>query len=393
MSSSRRQQPHAQGSDPTERPQHDTGAIVAGARRQHLLRGERGRPEWAERLEGREARHCASAERLEGREARHCASAELLDAGASADGGVSAQRPASRAHLHASINTLAGRQDGAVSREQLVDLGMSVSTIDHRVRSGWLQPVHRGVYRIGPLTTPRTWVFAAMLAMPGSVVSHLTAAGLRRILAWTDGAHVDVTLAGRRVAKRKGIRVHHVSALSADDVEVLDGIRLTSPARTICDLAGVLPERELERALAEALALRILDQTTLERHLAGRPDARGAARLRAMLASGRAPVRTRSEAEERFLALVRRAGVETPAVNSRVAGFEVDFYWRAEGLVVEVDGHAFHSTNRKFESDRRRDSALIAAGIRVIRVTWKRLRAEPERVLADVVRALALAKV
>lgn len=378
MSSSRRQSQHADGSDPVERPQHDASAI-AGARRQHLHRGERRRPEWTERMDAREARHCASA--------------DLLDAGASPDRGLSAEHPASHARLNASINALAVRQDGAVSREQLVELGMPVSTIDHRVRSGWLQPVHRGVYHIGPLTTPRTRVFAAILALPGSAVSHRTAAGLRRILAWRDGGPVDVTVAGRRVVERDGIRVHHVAALHADDVEVLDGIRLTSPARTICDLAALLPERELERVLAEAFALRILDQATLERQLTGRPDARGAARLRAMLASGRAPARTRSEAEERFLALVRRAGVDAPAVNSRVAGFEVDFYWRAEALVVEVDGHAFHSTSSKFESDRRRDSTLAAAGIRVMRVTWKQLRAEPERVLADVVRALARANV
>jgi very-short-patch-repair endonuclease len=112
----------------------------------------------------------------------------------------------------------------------------------------------------------------------------------------------------------------------------------------------------------------------------------GAARLRAVL--GSSPAHTRSKAEERFLALVGRGQLARPEVNVKVCGYEVDFFWRKERLVTEVDGFAYHSSSNHFETDRRRDADLSAAGIRVLRITWRQLVREPEAILVRLALAL-----
>jgi very-short-patch-repair endonuclease len=114
---------------------------------------------------------------------------------------------------------------------------------------------------------------------------------------------------------------------------------------------------------------------------------RGVDTLRAVV-EGRSLARTRSEAEERFLGLIRRAGLPMPDVNEMVGRYEVDFVWRNRRLIVEVDGYAYHSSRRAFESDRRRDAEHAAAGFTVVRVTWRQLVHEPERLLVILTRAL-----
>jgi very-short-patch-repair endonuclease len=116
---------------------------------------------------------------------------------------------------------------------------------------------------------------------------------------------------------------------------------------------------------------------------------RGRAKLQEVLARTTEPLLTRSEAEERFLALAREAGFPTPAVNVLVAGHRVDFLWRDNRLVVEVDGYRFHSSRAAFERDRRRDAELQAAEYRVVRVTWRQLVEEPVAVVARLALALA----
>ena len=110
--------------------------------------------------------------------------------------------------------------------------------------------------------------------------------------------------------------------------------------------------------------------------------------IRALLAAGAEPAFTRSEAETRFLMLVRKAQLPAPATNVALRGYEVDFLWRAEGLVVEIDGFAFHSSSAAFECDRRRDAVLAAAGLRVLRITWRQISQEPEALLVRLAQAL-----
>ena len=177
----------------------------------------------------------------------------------------------------------------------------------------------------------------------------------------------------------------HRSALPDTDVTLNDGIRVTTPARTLIDLADVLPRRRLERAFDEAAYLRLDLADVAPRH--GR---RGSGLLASVLhAHAPGTTRTRSELEERILSLCDRFRLPTPEVNTTVQGHEVDFLWRDSRLVVEVDGWAAHGTRGAFERDRRRDADLLAAGWRVLRISWERLRSEPRWVAERLAEVLA----
>ncbi|MBA3262686.1 MAG: DUF559 domain-containing protein [Thermoleophilaceae bacterium] len=172
----------------------------------------------------------------------------------------------------------------------------------------------------------------------------------------------------------------HRAALAVDEVTVKDGIPVTTPTRTLIDLADVLPPRQLERVLDEAQYLR-LDLDGL-RPIPGR---RGRGVLASVLAGHDAgSTRTRSELEERMLSLCHRFRLPTPEVNATVEGYEVDFVWRHEKLIVETDGWMAHGTRGAFERDRRRDAELLAGGWRVLRVSYDRLEREPDWVAARI---------
>jgi very-short-patch-repair endonuclease len=286
---------------------------------------------------------------------------------------------------------LAARQHGAVSRAQLVRAGVSAELLDHRLRTGRMSRLHRGVYRVGPIAADCTVEMAACLACgDGAAVSHWSAAVLwemhpRRPV--RDA--VDVIVTRGRAGRRPGIRLHRIRTVLADELTTRDGVPITTPARTLYDLAGSAGRRELERALAESFARRLVGRQALVTLLDRHGTRRGAGRLRRLVAGDSRLLRTRSEAEERFLALTRKARLPDPDANVEVAGYEVDFLWRAERLVVEVDGRAFHASDRRFEGDRRRDAVLVAAGMRVMRVTWQQIVTEPEALLVRLAQALA----
>jgi very-short-patch-repair endonuclease len=180
--------------------------------------------------------------------------------------------------------------------------------------------------------------------------------------------------------------VIHRAALEPEETRSVEGIPVTSPRRTIIELADAEPKRTLERALDEAAYLR-LDLTGLQ----PRRGRRGCGLLAEVLAEHvPGATLTRSELEEEFLALCRREQLPSPEVNQRLHGYEVDFLWRPERLVVETDGRVAHGTPAAFERDRVRDAALTAAGWRVVRITHRRLAAEPAEVAA-LLRALLCA--
>lgn len=183
------------------------------------------------------------------------------------------------------------------------------------------------------------------------------------------------------------IRVHRTSSLHPDDIASRHGIPITSVARTLVDVAGCMDRQELERAVSTAeragMTTRAAILQTLDRH----PRRCGAPVLRALLDGG--PTLTRSEAEERFVALLRQGGLPLPEVNAVLHGYEVDCVWRAEKVVVEIDGYAFHGSRAAFERDRRRDAALMSAGFRVVRFSWRQITRTSPAVLVAVAQILA----
>lgn len=116
---------------------------------------------------------------------------------------------------------------------------------------------------------------------------------------------------------------------------------------------------------------------------------RGLSGLRSVLDTWQPVGGTRSELERRFVGLCRESGLPTPAINRVIEGFEVDAVWEEAGLVVELDGYAFHKTRRAFERDRARDAELLLGGYQVLRVTARRLRDDSDSVMATIRRLLA----
>jgi very-short-patch-repair endonuclease len=287
------------------------------------------------------------------------------------------------------IATLATMQYGVVSRPQLLSAGIGAGAIETRLKRHQLHRLHRGVYAVGHTAlVPHAREMAAVLACgPGAALSHRSAASMWELLGAYNGL-IDVTV-GRSNRRRPGLRVHRSRSLAPEDLQQLHGIPVTSPARTLLDLAEGAPHRDLERAVDEATARRLTTHAALVAAVERFHGRRGTRRLRELLTRAEGPAFTRSEGEERFLALIREASLPAPEVNVRVNGHLVDFVWRASGLVVEVDGYRFHSSRVAFERDRRRDAELNAAGFRVIRITWRQLVEEPTAVVARLAQALA----
>lgn len=239
---------------------------------------------------------------------------------------------------------------------------------------------------------------AAVLACgPGAVLSHRSAADLLELRA-TDRRRIDVTIPGKARRSHRGVQVHRSRTLDpARDVNTIRGIPVTTPSRTLLDLADVLPIRAVERALDQAEIAWRLDLGSLEGQLRRNHGRHGAGPLRALLTSRREPARAGNELEERVLLICRDAGLprRRPAGSRgqrlhRAAGrrtaIRPDFLWRAHHLILETDGRRTHRTDRAFERDRLRDQRAMAAGWRVVRITWRQVTREPKRigaVLAD----------
>ena len=279
-----------------------------------------------------------------------------------------------------------------IARWQLVALGVTRAMIDHALRRGLLRPIHRGVYAVGHLALPPLAPFmAAALAVGGdALVSHRSAAIVWGLLS-EEGDDVELTIgAGDRGRRRDGIHVHRDGLLQAVDGTRREGIPITAPARTVLDIAPGLPGRQLERAFNVLLHGRLATRRDIAETVARYPRHPGSDQL-GRLAAGelRAPAETNSDAEERFLALVRAAGLPLPECNVWIAGYEVDALWRRQRLAVEIDGYEYHSTHPTFEADHARDLALSAAGFAVLRFTRDQVVNLPELVLVSLARRLA----
>ena len=233
---------------------------------------------------------------------------------------------------------------------------------------------------------------AAVLACgSGTLLSHISATALHRLLSSAQ-ATIDVAIPRRAGLSRPGIRVHRSTCLTPADRTSVDGIPCTSVARTLLDLAEVTHRRVLERACDQAEVLRVLDMNAVRELLARREGQPGVRRLRAVLETGQVGVGIlRSELEGRFVRLCRRHHLPPPEANvwMTVAGEEmqVDFLWRNNRVIVEVDGFATHRTRQAFQRDRRRDQLLTSVGWRVIRFTWDDVTEDAEHV-AEVTRGL-----
>lgn len=288
------------------------------------------------------------------------------------------------------ILELAAPQHGVVSSRQLREAGVGRGAIARRLRADMLRRVYHGVYRAGPVALPHSKAMATVLACDGrATLSHRTAVSLWEVTPPQLATYpVDVIGAdsdhGRR---RSSISFRRARALRPDEITSLYGMPVTTIERTLMDLAGVAGHRELERALAGAYVRKLTGRTAIGQLLGRHAGEPGVAKLRALI-DGPPPAFTESEAEEVLLGHSRRFGLPEPKLNVTVCGYRVDFYWPDHRFIVEVDGYAFHSSSQRFEGDRLRDAVLAAAGIAVMRVTWRQLTEDTDRTIVRLALAL-----
>jgi very-short-patch-repair endonuclease len=285
---------------------------------------------------------------------------------------------------------IAGAQRGQASRAQLLEAGVHTQAIVRRVRNGRLIPRHRGVYAVGHAAQVEfADETAALLACgPTAVLSHHSAAtiwGLRPGIA--RPIHVTVP-AGKHGLRADDVVVHRSSTLTKADVTTHKDLPVTSPTRTVLDVAGTLPETDTAYVLEEGLANRLLTEAAIHellRRAGNHPGAHALARVMRSREGGL----SESNAQRRLLELIREAALPIPQIERPILDYRADLYWPHLRLIVEVDGYQSHGTRGAFEHDRRRDARLQAAGYVVIRISAIQIEREPLAVIARLAQALA----
>lgn len=294
------------------------------------------------------------------------------------------------------VFSLTARQGGAISRAQLRSLRFDDDRIDRLVRAGWLVRVHRGVYRVGALT-PTGVLFAAQLALgPDAAVSHRSAAHRLGVLRGRAPSIVDVTTRTSR-RRRAGIRPHQVR-LDERDVTTRGGLRITTVARTLLDVAPDLSEPALQSAVDEARVQRRLHVPAIEATIARACGHHGIGALRRAVAR-HDPGRGRpiGAFERRAIAFLRDHGFPPYVRNFTVVvddePFMLDVVWLKHRVALELDSRTYHDNDPAFATDRRRSRRLAAAGWQVVRGTWTDLDDRAAELAADVWTLLRAAKV
>lgn len=298
---------------------------------------------------------------------------------------------------------LAAAQRGLVTRQQALAAGMERWTIAHALATGTWVEVRRGVYRWA--ASPESWHQRALAACigpaPATAISHRSAAYLHGLLP-SAPARLEVVVPYG--AAREGLSriacVHRIQKpLLRGDVVTIDGLRATSIARTLADLAGTVAPRALPELVDRAMRLRPSDhaRTRLAEAIEEAARARrGARALRTATApwvvAGRDGRQLQSVLEAQVLRVLLAGRVREPRCQYEVvlgAGVRcfLDFAWPAEKVALEVDGYAFHSDRGTFDSDRVRGNRLLAAGWHVLHTTAGEVRSRP----GDIVAALRAA--
>jgi len=287
-------------------------------------------------------------------------------------------------HLDARLDAFAAANHGIVDRDRLRALGFSDTAIARRVARGLLHRRYPGVYSVGPVLTPAGRCLAAVRACgDGAVLSHRSAAALWELLR-DASSRFDVTVSFTSgVRTSAAIRVHRTRR--PIETTTRDGIPVTTVARTLADLADVVPRRRLEKALEQAERLGRLDLGAIDAVADGQPGRRGPALVRRLVRAHDTQGMTRSELEDAFLELCDRYDIPRPAMNARVEGMEVDCVWPQARLVIELDSWHWHGRTRAaFGRDRTKSRRLTLLGWTVVRITDDELEDDPAGIAAAV---------
>jgi hypothetical protein len=278
----------------------------------------------------------------------------------------------------------AATQGGVVSRRQLRDCGLSDRQIAGAIRHGRIHRVHRGVFSVGhaSLTHEGRCVAGVLAAGPRSALGYRTAGAHWSLRPWSSRS-VEVVVAGTSRPAHRGLVVHRHPDLGEDEVLRDAGVRVTTVARTLLDLAAVVPPTALRGAVGQAEILRLFDLTAVRALLDRHPRHRGAPALRHVLASWAGEPRTRSPQEAAFPDLCASFGFPRPVMNAVVLGMEIDATFPDQGVAVELDSRAFHRGVISREDDHEKRARLAAAGWTPLAYTYRQVHEDGGRFVRD----------
>ena len=289
----------------------------------------------------------------------------------------------------------ARRNGGVVTSGEAIALGMSKSTLRRRVAEGVFVDLRPGVLGLPGFTDLLAVDLRAACTKLNAVVSHESAAYLHE-LDQPRFVKPSVSVPVRRSKDLAGVTVHQLTDLDVSHIVYRDGLPMTSPERTVIDLAAVLKGAHLSRIVDHGLASARIDLVMLQDlfNSLGRRGKPGTALLRKLLeARGDSGTPPDSELERRLITVLERAGLPAPMLQFhapwlRPVNGRVDLAYPDHRLVIEGDSRRWHLLMDAFETDRLRDNAAQVAGWRILRFTWAEITEAPERVVSTVRRAL-----
>jgi very-short-patch-repair endonuclease len=294
------------------------------------------------------------------------------------------------------IGRIAGEQDNVITVRQAIAAGLGRGAIAARCRTGRMQRLHQNVLLIGPAPPSFSALAraATMAVGAGCAVALDPASVLLRLRPEPSPERraIDIIVDSRNVRSRPGITIHR-STLVVAEFGYVRGIPVTSPARTIADLAAVENIAQVEQLLIDGRQLRCVSDRELFAVIDRVPHRHGHGALRALLQDETDEGYSRSRAERRLRKLIRDAGLPRAIHNGpKVQGFLIDAHWPALKVVVEVDGRKYHDHPWAFERDHYRDQVLVSAGYAVLRVTWRQLCNDPIGVAVRIAQTLLRAE-
>ena len=280
---------------------------------------------------------------------------------------------------------MAGNAHGIVSREELRAVGITNAQIKARLEAGSLIGVYRGVYCVG----------RRAVSVEARYLAAVKAGGTEAVLAGRAAAHLFLLIRGappppeviaKGQRRPRGVVVHRAAGILTSDATRWRGIPVTTVQRTLVDLAAVLDEDGLARAVHEADVRHHTTPDQVEEVLGRRHNWPGRGKLRRVI-WGEVPL-TLSRLESRFLERLSAAALPLPNTNNRIDGRYVDCRWPEHRLTVELDSYRYHKTRHAWEQDRQREREARARGDELRRYTWRDVDEEPEPMIADLRRLL-----
>ena len=290
------------------------------------------------------------------------------------------------------ILDLAAGQGGVIRKDQALARGMSEGMIIKRIRSGQWRPLARSVYRIFDMLDPANRIRAAVAGLPDAVVSHESAAEMLSIPRVWRGLAV-VTVHSRTTHSFPDVTIHRCHDLDESHIATIDGLPVTTMARTIVDLAALLRPRHLSAIVDDLLAAKKVTvsdvqdvaSTVLRR---GKP---GSTSLRTVLAErAESPNENASRLELLGLDVLRSFQLPDPLLEYPIPWDEnrrFDAAYPDEKVAIEWDSRRWHTQVEAFERDRRRDRLATLHDWRLVRFTGDDLTTRPGDV-AETVRSL-----